>query len=75
MAKNKNFKRYTIEFPNKIMDIIEKIAEKNHISKAEVLRRAIALYSFIDKEVIEEENRALIIKENNEEVKEIVLTG
>lgn len=36
--------RLTIEFPDEVNEILEKLAEKDQTTKRDVLRRALALY-------------------------------
>ena len=43
--------RYTISFPEKLERILDNCAKENEISKAELLRRAIATYAYLKNEL------------------------
>ena len=60
-------KRYTIELAEALDKKLEELAEKRGIPKAELLRRALALYAFVDEE--EEKDAKLAIVNDQNEVK------
>jgi len=64
--------KYTVTFSEKISEIIDQISEKECISKPETLRRAIALYSYIYKEISENESKLCITNTENDVLKEII---
>jgi predicted transcriptional regulator len=65
----------TIEFPDKLNQILEKLAKEDQMTKVDVLRRALALYNYVaqDKEVKEKKNKLSITNHNDEVVKDILL--
>ena len=65
--------KLTVEFNDKMNDILEKLAEEKGTSKVDVLRRAVALYRYLDSEQNEDENQKVSITKNNKVVKDIVL--
>ena len=67
MAKDKV--KYTVTFSSKISNVIDEISELENISKPEVFRRALALYSYLRKEV---ESGKKIQTVGDDEIKEIV---
>jgi hypothetical protein len=65
--------KLTVEFNDKMNDILEKLAEEKGTSKVDVLRRAVALYRYLDSEQNEDENQKVSITKNNKVIKDIVL--
>ncbi len=65
--------KLTVEFNDKMNDILEKLAEEKGTTKVDVLRRAVALYRYLDSEQNEDENQKVSITKNNKVVKDIVL--
>jgi hypothetical protein len=65
--------RYNIALPSKFEGILEGLANQDEVSKAEVIRRAIVLYDYLSREAIQKDNK-IVIKDKNNEEKEIVLT-
>ena len=65
--------RMTIEFPAQIDAILKELAEKGGTSRVEVLRRALALYNYVNKEVKEKDLKLAVADEDNKLLKEIVL--
>jgi hypothetical protein len=65
--------KLTVEFNDKMNDILEKLAEEKGTSKVDVLRRAVALYRYLDSEQNQDENQKVSITKNNKVVKDIVL--
>ncbi len=64
--------RMTIEFPDKVNTLLEELAKKDQISKTEVLRRALALYSYAHEETEEKNRRVSITDEHDRIVKDIL---
>jgi predicted transcriptional regulator len=62
--------KLTIEFNDKMNQILEQLAERKGTTKVDVLRRAVALYDYLEDE--QKEGRVSITKNNNI-VKDIVL--
>jgi hypothetical protein len=65
--------KMTVEFNGKMNDILDGLAKEKGMSKADVLRRAVALYRYLEDE--QKGNRRVSITEKGTEkvVKEIVL--
>lgn len=66
--------RLTVQFPDKTDAIISELASKEQISKTEVIRRALSLYKYLDKEAKEKGLKIALTDENDNIVKEIVYT-
>ena len=64
--------RITIEFPEQVDKILRELAEKGDTSKVDVIRRALALYNYVNKEV-KEKDLKLTISDDDKILKEIVL--
>lgn len=64
--------KYTIALPSKISDKLESLCIEDSMSKPEVLRRAITLYSYIHR-VVDEDNKLCIVNKDNNIIKEIYL--
>jgi Arc/MetJ-type ribon-helix-helix transcriptional regulator len=65
--------RITIEFPEQIDAILKELSEKGHTSKVDVIRRALALYNYVNKEVKEKDLKLAVAGEDDKILKEIVL--
>ncbi len=65
--------RITIEFPEQVDKILKELAEKGDTSKVDVIRRALALYNYVNKEVKEKNLKLTIADEEDKILKEIVL--
>ncbi|PYT91886.1 MAG: hypothetical protein DMG36_16830 [Acidobacteria bacterium] len=65
--------KLTVEFNDKMNDILEQLANDKGTTKVDVLRRAVALYKYLDSEQKEGENQKVSITQNNKVVKDIVL--
>jgi|RhiMetdeSRZDD1v2_1073273.scaffolds.fasta_scaffold64246_5 hypothetical protein len=65
--------RITIEFPEQVDKILRDLAEKGDTSKVDVIRRALALYNYVNKEVKEKDLKLTVADEDDKILKEIVL--
>jgi Arc/MetJ-type ribon-helix-helix transcriptional regulator len=65
--------RITIEFPEQIDKILKELAEKGETSKVDVLRRALALYNYVNKEVKEKDLKLAVADNEDKILKEIIL--
>ena len=65
--------RITIEFPEQVDKILRDLAEKGDTSKVDVIRRALALYNYVNKEVKEKDLKLAVADEEDKILKEIVL--
>jgi predicted transcriptional regulator len=52
-------KTYSVEFPEKIDEILDRLAKKHHTSKKEVLKKAIALYEYLYKQAEETDDKTI----------------
>ncbi|MBM3237047.1 hypothetical protein FJZ31_12215 [Candidatus Poribacteria bacterium] len=66
--------RLTIEFPDKVNDILKELAKKDQTTKVDVLRRALALYNYVHKEAIEQDKKLSITDEEDKIIKDIVFS-
>ncbi len=69
--------RLTVEFSEKVTDILAGIAARNSTTKVEVVRKALSLYDYVDRGVscaVPRGSRKLaIVDEHGEVVQEIVV--
>lgn len=65
--------KLTVEFNDKMNDILEQLADEKGTTKVDVLRRAVALYRYLDSEQKEGENKKVSITQNDKVLKDIVL--
>ncbi len=65
--------KLTVEFNDRMRDMLEELAAKEGTTRVDVIRRALALLKYVDDEVSENDKRRLAITENDKVVKEIVL--
>ena len=65
--------RITIEFPEQVDKILRDLAEQGDTSKVDVIRRALALYNYVNKEVKEKDLKLAVADEEDKILKEIVL--
>jgi len=66
--------RLTVQFPEKTDEMLAELANKNEVSKTEVLRRALSLYRYLDREAREKGNKVTIADKEDKILKEIVFT-
>jgi len=66
--------RFTVQFPEKTDEILGYLAVKQNISKTEVLRRALSLYKYLDREARDKGYKVIIADESDNILKEILLT-
>ncbi len=62
--------KLTVEFNDKMNDILEQLAEEKGTTKVDVLRKAVALYKYLDSE---QKDGKVSITQDNKIVKDIVL--
>jgi predicted transcriptional regulator len=65
--------KLTVEFNDKMNAILEQLANEKGTTKVDVLRRAVALYKYLDSEQNEDKSKRVSITKNNKVLKEIVL--
>ena len=66
--------RFSVEFPDKANEVLEKLSKTEQISKQEVIRRALALYNYIrDQGVDGSEKKVSITTKDDEILKDILM--
>jgi metal-responsive CopG/Arc/MetJ family transcriptional regulator len=65
-------KRTTINFSPKLAQTVEQLSIEEYTTKAEIVRKAISLYSFLYNEVKKNNGKLIITNSTGEEAKEIV---
>ncbi len=65
--------RMTIEFSDQVDKILKSLAKKNQTTKVEILRRAISLYDYVEKETGGEKAQKLSITDAEKIIKDIIL--
>jgi len=66
--------RMTIEFPEKVNDMLTELAQKEEVSKAEILRRALALYNYLQREAVDKQKKVSITDGNDTIIKDIIFS-
>ncbi len=66
--------RLTIQFPEKTDEILTELSSKQNVSKTEVLRRALSLYKYLDREAKDKGYKVTIADGDDKIIKEIVFT-
>ena len=64
--------RMTIEFPKQVNEMLKELAKKGQTTKVDVIRRALALYNYVQREAKDKDRRLLITGDDDETIKEIV---
>ena len=65
--------KLTIEFNDRLNEMLEQLAAKEDTTKVDIIRRALALFKYVEEEVGVGDKRKLAIAEDDKVVKEIVL--
>lgn len=65
--------KLTVEFNDKMNQILEQLAEEKGTSKVDVLRRAVALYRYLDAEQKKDEDKQVSITKDGKAIKDIVI--
>jgi len=66
--------RLTIQFPERTDEILKNLSTKEGVSKTEILRRALSLYRYLDREARDKGNKVTIADNEDNIIKEIVFT-
>lgn len=66
--------KLTVEFSDRVNEKLEEVANRNALTKADVLRRAIALYEFVDTNVAQKDAQLLITDKDGNVLRQIVVT-
>lgn len=65
--------KLTVEFSERMNEMLEGLAAKEETTKVDIIRRALALYKYVEEEVGESDKRRVAITEDDRVLKEIVL--
>jgi len=65
--------KLTVEFNDKMNDTLEQLAEDKGTTKVDVLRRAVALYKYVESERKEDGSKKVSITQGDNILKDIVL--
>jgi predicted transcriptional regulator len=65
--------KLTVEFNDRMNEMLEQLAAKEDTTKVDILRRALALYRYVEQEVGDNDRRRVAITEDDKVLKEIVL--
>jgi hypothetical protein len=65
--------RLTVEFPDKINDMLGELSAKEGTTKVGIIRRALALYDYVQKEAFDKQNRLSIRDKDGKVVTDIVM--
>lgn len=66
--------RYTVDFSKDFDKLLSELADMKSMSKAEIIRRAVASYAFLDKQAPRSSDKKISITDKNDKViKDIVL--
>ena len=62
-----------LEFPDEVDKLLDHLADREGVDKAEIMRRALALYNFVQNTPTDKRRRLAVSDENNKLLKEIRL--
>lgn len=65
--------KLTVEFNDRMNEMLEQLAAKQGTTKVDIIRRALALLRYVEAEVGDSDKRRLAISEDDKVLKEIVL--
>jgi len=66
--------RYTMDFGDKFDDMVNKLAEEKGITKAELIRRAVATYNYLSNETQNTKQlKVSLSDQNNKVLKDVIL--
>ncbi len=65
---------YTVQFPDETDKVLQEMSRKQDVDKKEILRRAIALYKYLEEELDKGDGNKLVIADKDDKpVKEVVI--
>jgi predicted transcriptional regulator len=65
--------RFTIEFPEEANAVLEELARKEHLSKREVIRRALAFYNYIRQQGVDGTEKKVSITDKDDHILKDIL--
>ncbi len=66
--------RLTVQFSDPTSELLAELSAKDQVSKTEILRRALAVYKYLEQETRDGKRKVAITDENDKVLKEIVIT-
>ena len=66
-------RRYTFDVGEKVDKLLSELAEEEGLTKAEVIRRAVATYDYLKKETGKDKVKVSLSDHNNNVVKDVIL--
>jgi len=66
--------RLTVQFPEAASEILAELSERDQVSKTELLRRALSVYKYLEKETRDGKRKVAITDEDGKVLKEILIT-
>lgn len=66
--------RYTIDFNRKFDNMLSCVAKDNGVTKAEVIRRAVALYAYLQNELDDNEKLSITSSDSDAVLKDIIIS-
>jgi predicted transcriptional regulator len=63
--------KLTLEFNDRVNSMLEELAAKEGTTKVGIIRKALALFKYVDQEIGDDQDRGLAIVENNKVVHKI----
>jgi metal-responsive CopG/Arc/MetJ family transcriptional regulator len=67
----KSMKKLTLEFPEEVDDLLNQLAKRDGISREDVFRRALALYSYYHNEALDKQLKLSITDQKGAVLKDI----
>jgi predicted transcriptional regulator len=66
--------KLTVQFSDQADNVLNKISKRRGLTKSDILRRAIALYDYVDEETASDPKKRLSITKEGQTVSDIVTT-
>lgn len=63
--------KFTIEFPDEVTELLDRLAAREGISRAEVIRRALALYNYAQQETVVKKHKLSITDDQDKILRDI----
>jgi predicted transcriptional regulator len=65
--------KYTVEFNAEVEEVLSALAARQHVTKAQVIRRAIALMNFFDEEASKPDQKIGISDADGKLIREVII--
>ena len=66
--------RLTVQFPDATNEVLTELSAKDQVTKTEILRRALAVYKYLERETRDGKHKVAIVDEKGRVVKEIIIS-